>query len=252
MVGNRDLLAAHHIDPPSRDFENQHKAGGQELLYLAVGGELVALFQLQYRIDARRIRQLQNMELSGISLIVRTRNPHITREFLCGRMKLDENSVKVLSEDLGDVYDHAVEGMSEQGEALFATRGRVVSLMRLLPGCVRLRAHITLLVAMQNVSVILGFVLVALLACYSGMGQLTTLSLLLYEDFGLWRHCWCPGSTNHKQKERSEKKFRPSFFVCFYKLAVLFTERVKKLWKISKLYAILIMRTCITCGIKER
>lgn len=183
MVGNRDLLAAHHIDPPSRDFENQHKAGGQELLYLAVGGELVALFQLQYRIDARRIRQLQNMELSGISLIVRTRNPHITREFLCGRMKLDENSVKVLSEDLGDVYDHAVEGMSEQGEALFATRGRVVSLMRLLPGCVRLRAHITLLVAMQNVSVILGFVLVALLACYSGMGQLTTLSLLLYEGF---------------------------------------------------------------------
>lgn len=183
MVGNRDLLAAHHIDPPSRDFENQHKAGGQELLYLAVGGELVALFQLQYRIDGRRIRQLQQMELSGISLIVRTRNPHITREFLCARMKLDENSVKVLSEDLGDVYDHAVEGMSEQGEALFATRGRVVSLMRLLPGCVRLRSHITLLVAMQNVSVILGFVLVALLACYSGMGQLTTLSLLLYEGF---------------------------------------------------------------------
>ena len=56
-------------------------------------------------------------------------------------------------------------------------------MMRLLPGCVRLHSQITLLVAMQNVGVILGFVLVALLACYSGMGQLTTLSLLLYEGF---------------------------------------------------------------------
>ena len=183
MVGNRDLLAAHHIDPPSRDFEGQHRAGGNELLYLAVGGELVALLQLQYRVDERRVRQLQRMEVNGISLIVRTHNPHITGEFLCERLHLDANSVKVLSEDLGQEYDRVTEGMSEEGEALFATRGRAVSMMRLLPGCVRLHSQITLLVAMQNVGVILGFVLVALLACYSGMGQLTTLSLLLYEGF---------------------------------------------------------------------
>ena len=41
-------------------------------------------------------------------------------------------------------------------------------MMRMLTACVRQRSNISVAVALQTVAVILGFLLVAFLACYSG------------------------------------------------------------------------------------
>jgi len=48
---------------------------------------------------------------------------------------------------------------------------------------VRQRSNITVAVALQNISVILGLLLVGLLTCYSGLKLLGTVPLLLYELF---------------------------------------------------------------------
>ena len=56
-------------------------------------------------------------------------------------------------------------------------------MMRLLTACVRQRGNVSIAVALQTVAVILGFLLVAFLTCYSGLGQLTVTALMIYELF---------------------------------------------------------------------
>ena len=60
-------------------------------------------------------------------------------------------------------------------------------MLRILSACVRTRSNLTLASVMQSAAVILGFVLIAFMVCYSGMKQLSTLALILYELF--W--CFC-------------------------------------------------------------
>lgn len=183
LIGNRDLLAAHHIDPPSREFENKYTAGGKKAAYLAVGGQLVAMFLLTYRSDSHRARELQRLEANGVSLIVHTCDPNITSSFLANAFGLDPHSIRVLPDSLGQEYVRVTQGECPRTPALLATRGRAVSMLRIISACIRTRSNLTLAAVMQSVSVILGFVLVAFMACYSGLQQLTTLSLLLYEVF---------------------------------------------------------------------
>ena len=185
LVGNRELMREHSVEPPSRDYEKKYLLGGKQVVYLASGGELVAMFILSYNSDKRRALELQRMENNGISLIVRTCDPNVTPEFLAQCFRLDVQSIRVLPERLGNVYQKLIGEPAERASALFATKGRPTTMMRMLTACVRQKGNVSIAVVLQNVCVVLGFVLVAFLACYSGLQQLSTTSLLLYELFWL-------------------------------------------------------------------
>jgi hypothetical protein len=183
LVGNRCLMEAHQIEPPSRDYEDKYIHSGKKVVYLASGGDLVAMFIVFYSSDRRRAMELRRMEDNGISLIARTCDPNITPRFLADCFGLDEHSVRVLPERLGSIYEEITESPLESSPALIATKGRPTAMMRLLTACVRQRSNISIALALQNVAVVLGFLLVAFLTCYSGLQQLTTGALLIYEMF---------------------------------------------------------------------
>lgn len=183
FIGNRELLEAHGIEPPSHDYEEKYISGGKKIVYLAAGGELVAMFIISYNSDRRRAMELRRMEDNGISLVVRTCDPNITPELLAECFGLDAHSINVLPQRLGEVYTGLTAKPQERTDALMATKGRPTAMMRMLVACVRQRSNITIAVALQNVAVILGFALVAFLTCYSGLQQLSTTALLAYELF---------------------------------------------------------------------
>lgn len=183
LVGSHELMEAHQIEPPSRDYEEKYIHGGKKIVYLASGGDLVAMFIVSYSSDRRRAMELRRMENNGISLIVRTCDPNITPRFLTECFRLDEHSVRVLPERLGRIYSDIASAPQERSTALMATKGRSTAMMRLLTACVRQRSNISIAVALQNGAIVLGFLLVAFLTCYSGLQQLTTTALLIYELF---------------------------------------------------------------------
>jgi hypothetical protein len=183
LVGNRELMESHDIEPPSRDYEEKYISGGKKVVYLASGGDLVALFIVSYDSDRRRAMELRRMEDNGISLIVRTCDPNITPHLLAECFGLDEHCINVLPERLGKVFTEITALPQERSPALMATKGRPTAMMRMLTACVRMRNNISIAVALQNVSVILGFALVAFLTCYSGLQHLSTSALLTYEIF---------------------------------------------------------------------
>ena len=183
LIGSRDLLLAHHITPPSHDYEKKYVLGGKKVLYLASGGQLVAMFLIAYNADRRRTIELCRLEDNGVAFLVRTCDPNITPELIAESFQLNARSVNVLPTRLGNVYVKAGKKPNAPAAAWLATKGRPTAMMRLVSLCIRQRGNISLAVALQNVAVGLGFVLVAFLACYSGLGKLNTLFLLIYELF---------------------------------------------------------------------
>ncbi|HIS50975.1 MAG TPA: hypothetical protein IAA80_10805 [Candidatus Gallacutalibacter pullistercoris] len=186
LIGNRDLLAAHQINPPSHDYEEKYTVGGKKAAYLAIGGQLVAMFILSYHPDSHRARELQRMEANGISLIVRTCDPNISSAFLANSFGLDPHSVRILPDILGEEFLRVSEEVSPKAAALLATRGRAASMIRMLSACVRTHSNLTMAAVMQTLAVIIGFVLVAFLVCTTGQHQLTTLTLIIYEVFWIF------------------------------------------------------------------
>ncbi|MEG1426354.1 MAG: hypothetical protein RSC76_01560 [Oscillospiraceae bacterium] len=185
LVGNRTLLMNHHIDPPEREDVVKYTAGGKKVVFIAVDDRLEAMLLLTYKADRRKKIELQRMEANGISLILRSADANITGNMVGKLFEISPSSVSILTPDLGETYEKLAHEEVPRADALVATKGRIESMMHVTSACVSEKKVLSLVVALQNIGVILGFVLVAFLVCFSGIKQLTAVAIMLYELFWL-------------------------------------------------------------------
>lgn len=185
LIGDRSLLINHRLQVPPREEEAQYASGNQQVVYIGVDSEVVALLVLTYTADRRRKNELQRLEDSGISIIVRTTDPNVTPQLVNRLFGIDAASVGVLDSRLGDEYRKLVKSQIPRADALVATKGRMESMMSVISACVEEKRTIGLVVAIQNAAMVLCFVLVAFLACFGAMGQLSSLVLFLFQLFWL-------------------------------------------------------------------
>ena len=185
LIGDRSLLINHRLQVPPREEEAQYASGNQQVVYIGVDSEVAALLVLTYTADRRRKNELQRLEDSGISVIVRTTDPNVTPQLVNRLFGIDAASVGVLDNRLGDEYRKLVKSQIPRADALVATKGRMESMMSVISACVEEKRTISLVVAIQNAAMVLCFVLVAFLACFGAMGQLSSLVLFLFQLFWL-------------------------------------------------------------------
>ncbi len=184
LVGNRELMEKHGIEPPSRDYEKQFLTQDRSHVYLASGGEVVAMFLITYTASPKIAGELQRLEDHGVSILVRTCDPNITPDLISRRFDLDTESIRILPDKLGRPYHDRISDPDPAGEATLATRGRFTSMARMLVACIRQRGNISMGTALQAMCNILGFVLTAFLVCCSALYQLSAGVVLLY--FAFW------------------------------------------------------------------
>ena len=202
-IGSRALLMNHGIEAPAREEETQYTSGNKSVIYIARGNAIAALLVLTYAADRRRKNELQRLEDSGISVLVRTTDPNVTAALISRLFGIDTASVRVLD---GATADTAGKLMGEEiprADALVATKGRMESMMNVISACVEQKRTVSLVVAIQNAAVILGFVLVAFLACFGGMAQLSSLVLFLFQAFWLAVVLLIPGCGSDGLHRRS-------------------------------------------------
>lgn len=186
LVGNRRLLENHGVDVPSRDYELRYTKDNRRLVYLSTGGELSAMFVVSYMADARIAEALAPLGEEGITLLVRTCDPNITRELICSCFGLDEYYVDILDVAAGRTYERLAGETAETLPALLATNGRVEGMAAALTACRRVRPKVTRSAVAQIVAGGCGLLLSAFAALYTGfalppayqLGYLAASSLL--------------------------------------------------------------------------
>ncbi len=184
-IGDRSLLINHRIEVPAREEESQYASGNKVVVYIAVDVEVAAMLVLTYSADRRRKNELQRLEDSGISVLIRTTDPNVTAQMVSRLFGIDTASVGILEGELGDTAKKLIEENIPRADSIVATKGRVESMMSVVSACVEEKRTASLVVAIQNTAVILGFVLVAFMACFGGLRQLSSFILFAFELFWL-------------------------------------------------------------------
>ncbi len=184
-IGDRSLLINHRIEAPAREEESQYVSGNKVVVYIAVDVEVSAMLVLTYSADRRRKNELQRLEDSGISVLIRTTDPNITAQMVSRLFGIDSASVGILEGELGDTARKLTEENIPRADSIVATKGRVESMMSVVSACVEEKRTAGVVVAIQNAAVILGFVLVAFMACFGGLRQLSSFILFAFELFWL-------------------------------------------------------------------
>ena len=182
LVGNRDLMNHYSVNVPAVPIDKEH---GHQLVYLAAGNEVVGAFVLAYHVSSEKKQEMQRMAKNGIGIIVKTTDPSVTAEFISQQFGIDIHAITVLSGPLVHTYNELTNKVEETSNAMFATKGKATCMMRVITACVREKSNSSIVRLLQNVSIILGFVLVAFLVCFSGLKQISTLAMVIYEVFWL-------------------------------------------------------------------
>lgn len=183
LIGSRTLLTAHGVEAPEQNVESQYTTGSRQILYVAMDGELYAMFILTYNADRKKKAELQNMEMNGVSLILRSADPNLTPQFISRLFGIDATAVNVIGAGQDGPADHLVNDTADRVDAYAATKGRVESMMSLVSACIDEKKNISFIVAMQNAAVVIGFVLVAFLTFVAGVEQISAFALVIYELF---------------------------------------------------------------------
>ena len=185
LAGNRKLMAKYSVAIPPKEIERQYTNKGQQLLYISLGGVISAMLILSYKGDSRRAAELARLEKNGYLIVVRSNDVNITPGLVSARFGVDGRIVRILPEKLGPIYEQNVLAPAEKADSLILTKGRTTTMFRLLTACNIQKSNITFALILQVIAVALGFIFVAFITCYSGLEQLKTAALLLYELFWL-------------------------------------------------------------------
>src|SRR5699024_5978091 len=98
LIGTRELMEQEGVPLPEKEYEEKNSNHGEyQLLYLAVSGNLHAMFVLHY-IGGRNVaRSLSALRRENIRLLVTCQDPSLTAEKIEAAYHLPEGMVTILN-----------------------------------------------------------------------------------------------------------------------------------------------------------
>lgn len=184
LVGNRNLLINHGVQVPKESFERKYTVRGRKAVYLAVNGNIIAMFIVSYSADPELKRELRKLESTGITLIVKSSDPYINEESLANLFNLPKGYIRVMNHPAARVFDKYSDMNVESSPAYMVHNGSAkgfISGMRGAGAIISAKKTIEFLVAFGCA---LGFAAVSIFSLIKGYSQLTCLSVLGFQ--GIW------------------------------------------------------------------
>ena len=181
VMGNRAMMAQEDIALPPLDYENRYtKDGAYQALYLAVSGQLYALFVLRYR-GRRKVKEsLSVLEREGVRLLVTCQDPTLTAERIEAAYKLRPGYVKVLDAEEQTALEPATRYMPAS-EGCMMHQGSFASLMGGLKAASGASEGERSARQVQTIGVLFSVVLGLLLAFTGGISGMSLLAMVLYQ-----------------------------------------------------------------------
>ncbi len=184
MIGNRELMVSHSVQPPEQAVEDAVRESGLEVLYLAVAGELVAMFSLSYEAGEEAKAAVQQAVKRGAAVAVTSKDPNITKELLAKKLGVPEDMVGVLEKDEADRVEAENQLGANDGASLACT-GKLSAFTAAVAAVRRVRARIATATAVQMFWAVLSLALTGCLTGLSLIHLVTMPMLLVYQGFWL-------------------------------------------------------------------
>ena len=181
LIGTRRYMEQEGVTLPEQDYEDGHSKNGElQILYLAVSGNLHAMFVLRYVGGRNVARSLASLQRENIRLLVTSKDPSLTARHITEAYHLPEGMVTVLDGDQCRAIEAADAASAKPKCCLYHHRG-FASLTGGLQAADQAQNAETSATTVQLVSVCFS-VFIAVLLTYAGsIWQLSIATVLMYQ-----------------------------------------------------------------------
>ena len=181
LIGTRRYMEQEGMTLPEQDYEDSHSKNGElQILYLAVSGNLHAMFVLRYVGGRNVARSLASLQRENIRLLVTSKDPSLTARHITEAYHLPEGMVTVLDGEQCQAIEAADAAPEKPKCCLYHHRG-FASLTGGLQAADQAQNAETSATTVQLVSVCFS-VFIAVLLTYAGsIWQLSIATVLMYQ-----------------------------------------------------------------------
>ena len=181
LIGTRRYMEQEGVTLPEQDYADSHSKNGElQILYLAVSGNLHAMFVLRYVGGRNVARSLASLQKENIRLLVTSKDPSLTARHITEAYHLPEGMVTVLDGEQCQAIEAADAAPEKPKCCLYHHRG-FASLTGGLQAADQAQNAETSATTVQLVSVCFS-VFIAVLLTYAGsIWQLSIATVLMYQ-----------------------------------------------------------------------
>lgn len=154
LLGTRAHMKAHEITVPNTKKEAAANKDNDEVIYLAVGGEVCLLFFVKPTAHPVVRRSVRELAFRNISLVVKTVDGMITAPIIAKVFGIDESRVRVLPYELHGTFDENTKFVSSASAAI-SSDGSFASLSNAVTASRAIRERANLGNILQFVGVVL-------------------------------------------------------------------------------------------------
>lgn len=181
FIGNRELMRAHGIAAPSRDYEQKFIDEDKDILYLANAHEVTAMFVIGYHADPELTPLLEKLVDRGVMLFVKTTDPNITADRVAAAYGLRPEYVRMVPSAVAEqLPDRAVQ---ETQPAYLLTGQGIRSCLRTVSAVHTIRGSVVAASSIQLIGMIIGYALIAFFSFMGSVGAMGFVQVLVYQLF---------------------------------------------------------------------
>ncbi|MDR0223000.1 MAG: hypothetical protein LBI38_05665 [Oscillospiraceae bacterium] len=179
MLGNREQMKHHGVDVPNIKKERKHCPENGEVVYLASGGETVAMFFIEVVPNPAVKGCLKELERNGIALAVRTKDSLVTVNKLSDIFELNPEKIRILPFDLHRKFDDCSRYTS-RGNSEIACNGTFTSFARALIAAKTLIRDMTVTSAAMLAELFLAGILGFVFILFAASNMLSAGTVIVY------------------------------------------------------------------------
>ena len=180
LLGNRAYLEQEGVPLPEPEYEAKHSQNGAlQILYLAVSGNLHAMFVLRYVGGRNTARALAVLQRENIRLMVACQDPSLTARHIAEAYRLPQGMVMVLAQEQWDALASAPACTS--ADCCMMHRKGLASLTGGLAAAETAQSAETSATTVQLASVWLSVAIALLLTTAGSIGGLSVAAVLMYQ-----------------------------------------------------------------------
>lgn len=181
LIGTRELMEQEGVPLPEKEYEEKNSNHGEyQLLYLAVSGNLHAMFVLHY-IGGRNVaRSLSALRRENIRLMVTCQDPSLTADKIEAAYHLPEGMITILNAQQTQALAPALAYAPDGPSCMVHLKG-FASLVGGLRAAERAQNGENFGTAIQKVSVWFSLIIGLLLAYAGSIGGLSLAVVLMYQ-----------------------------------------------------------------------
>ncbi len=179
LLGNRQHMKSHEITVPSMKKETAANVHNDDVIYLAVGGQVCLLFFVTITANHGIKNNVQALTDKGISLIVKTVDGMITNAEISEQFDIEANKVKILPFEAHEIFTESTRFVP-RGKAAVSCNGSFTSFANAIRTAHALRSKAFVCNIVQLCGVGLGILLAIIFAVFTQFSMFDTAVILLY------------------------------------------------------------------------